>query len=207
MVLEGLGGKAVERSELVEQAGRAVHVHFEVGEASGGFEERLELRLAGSFDESCRPFHQCPGPRDVAPAPVVGAGEQTEPERQLGVESEPLGGGAQVAEVAGEFARVTQADARVEQDVDEVQVGRDALGLGQPASVTTPERYQLRGVGVGEEPQASAGGAHARGSTRGAVAAGVGVACRIGGEAVVGVGDRRQHGADVGVEHRSPGGR
>jgi hypothetical protein len=58
------------------------------------------------------------GPVDVAPAPVIGAGEEAEASRQLGIQAELLRLCAQFGQVAGELAGVVQADAGVEQDVD-----------------------------------------------------------------------------------------
>jgi hypothetical protein len=48
LVLVGRLGQFAEAGELVEEVAGAGHVDFEVGEAEGGLQQRLDHRLIGS---------------------------------------------------------------------------------------------------------------------------------------------------------------
>src|SRR5262249_2323675 len=154
--------------EFVKQAGGAVHVHLEVGKAARTLEQGLEGRFTGRFDEPGGSFHEGAGPGDVAPTPVIGAGEEAEAPRQLGVQAESLRFSAEIGQVAGQLAGVAQTDAGVEQDADEVELGSDALGGGEALSVAAAESDEPLGVGVGEHAETSSGGTDAGGRAGGA---------------------------------------
>ncbi len=113
---------------------------------------------AAVLDHPDGAVEQRPGPRDVAPAPMVHAGEQVQADRQLGVEPESLRLGAQLGQVLasspGSRRRMpgcnrtwmSSSSARTRRAAD---ASRRACGA--------PERHELLGVADRQGGERSAG--------------------------------------------------
>ena len=81
-------------------------------------------------------MHQGAGTGDVAPPPVVQPSEQVQARRQLGPQLQALRVSAQLGELGAQVAGVVEAERRVQEDVDQLEVERDPLRGREPTGPT-----------------------------------------------------------------------
>ena len=135
---------------------------------------------------------------------MVGARQQAEASRQLRVESEPLRFGAQIAQDRRQIAGVLQTNPRMQEDVDEFQLGGDALPWRQSTGLGASQRDELLDLGIGNQPQASPRRPNAGRRAGRGVTAGLGVPRHLARQLVIGIASRRKNRRDPGVQHRAP---